>query len=286
MQVSRSSSRFLGGTVLLSLAIACPGYAASVVLNTDLGEIGTVDPALGDFSSTFVGSRFNDVALSQSGKIVGVTADQQLYQIEGKTATAIGSLGLAASVLVTGLSFDSQDRLYALGLDTQSQTGQVYQVSPVTGLATAVVAGLAVGIYGDLVFDADRNRFWAIRQENVTSPTSILFSLTPSGAAADIGSVGFAAITGLAISNGALYGYTQQGEQVLINPFTGVGTFDLALKSPSGGDRQFLGAASAPIPYSTVPQTPPVPEPSFWLAAIAAGSLGTLMRRCQQRSQR
>ncbi|NJL84893.1 MAG: hypothetical protein HC886_01185 [Leptolyngbyaceae cyanobacterium SM1_1_3] len=280
-----SLSAFLGIFLTCSGTIQC-AQAASILLNTDSGDIGAADPFSGSFTPTFSGPAFSDIALSQAGNTVGVSADGQLYQIKGSTATAIGSLGLSASVAVTGLGFDTQSRLYALGLDSQSQTGQVYQVDTRTGLAAPFVGGLPAGIYGDIVFDADRNHFFGVREAAGISPASTLFSLSMAGLSKDIGSVGFSAVTGLAISNGALYGYTRSGEQLLINRSTGAGTFDLALSSLTGSDRQFSGAASAPIPLLSVPRSPsPVPEPSFLLAALAGGGLGALMRRYRRRSE-
>ncbi|WP_346290495.1 PEP-CTERM sorting domain-containing protein [Sphaerothrix gracilis] len=280
MSVSGLSFSVFWGTIFACLAAGLPGQAASVLLNTDQGEVGTVDPFSGEFVPMFAGSSFNDIALSQQRIAVGVTADNQLYRVQNGAAEFVGSLGLSASVIVTGLSFDPQNRLYALGFEAQTQEGRVYQVDASTGLATLLVSSLPAGRYQDLVFDADRNQFFAVRQAT-GSADSVLWALALNGTAADIGSIGFAAVTGLAISNGALYGYTQQGQQLQINPFTGAGVFDLAVNSPVGSNRQFLGAASAPIPFTTVPQPSPVPEPSFLLAAMAAGGLGILMRRRQ-----
>ena len=76
---------------------------------------------------------------------------------------------------------------------------------------------------GDLVYVKDAGAFATAKHTGYT--TDVLISVnTTTGAGTIIGETGFTNIYGLAYWGGQLFGFTEQGEFVLIDPDTGVGT--------------------------------------------------------------
>ena len=212
--------------------IAAPGgntfATGPSFLSTSSGQIGTIDRLTGEFTELAVGPFFTDIALSNDGRLFGITFDD-LYSINPTTglSSRIGSLG--ASGDFNALGFSGDNRLFAAARDRSS----IYTIDPLTGAASPVssIVNLDFRSSGDLAFDPNSNRFFAASEE---SGAEVLFSIGLDGTATRIGGIGFSSVFGLDFDNGTLFGYNSEQQQVTINTVTGAGTFDKDITGISG----------------------------------------------------
>ncbi len=249
------------------VAIATSGTAQAVsFLSTGSGQVGTIDPSTGVFTQVISGPGFWDIALSENGKLFGVSSDSQLYSIDQSSGVSLRIGNLGASLNALGFSFSNV--LYGAG------GSNLYTVDILTGAASLVASIPGFLSTGDIVFDPENNRFLAT---SIGAGSDGLFSIDLTGAATKIGDIGFSGVIGLFFNDGVLFGYTRDGKQLTINPATGVGSFD---KNVTGARGLLFGAASLP---STGPKTS-VPEPSSVLGLLAFGAfgVGSLLKRKQQ----
>lgn len=183
---------------------------AAVFVSTSSEKIGIVDPSTGLFTPVASSPAFYDIAFSNEGNFFGITPSQ-LYKIDlsSGTSSSIGNLG-ASTLNALGFSLDNV--LYGAGSDTG-----LYKINTLTG-ATSLIAYIPGFVsLGDIVFNPVNDQFLAtaINGENTS-----LFSIEQTGVATKIGDIGFS-VVGLAFDNGTLFGYTDPGEQIVIDPATG-----------------------------------------------------------------
>jgi hypothetical protein len=191
---------------------------AARFLSTSAFQVGAVDPTSGGFFPLAnTSTPYTDIASAQSGDLFGIS-QSSLYQVDPATGNTafIGNFG--TSVNMNALVFAPNNKLYAAGSDG------FFLINPSTGAATRISTIPGFFSSGDLVFDAASGRFLATSRE--FSGSDSLYSIGLTGDAVRIGSVGFSSIWGMAYSNNVLYGYTAGRQQIVINPVTGVGTFD------------------------------------------------------------
>jgi RTX calcium-binding nonapeptide repeat (4 copies) len=192
------------------------GIAGSTLISTFGGQVGSVDSLTGIFKPLAVGvPTFTDIAISNDGRLFGNTFSE-LYQI---------NLGAGTTSLVGG--FASNNVLYGAG------GSNFYTVDPLTGKAT-LIANLGANFRssGDLYFDRPNNRFLAT---SGATGGDILYSITLEGQATAIGSIGFRDVFGLTVNRqGNLIGYTDNGQQIRIDPTTGNGTLIQNVTGQSG----------------------------------------------------
>jgi hypothetical protein len=203
---------------------------ASRLLSTTAPEIGSVDPTTGAFSPLAdTSTAYTDIASSPSGDLFGVSSDS-LYQVDPATggSSRVGSLG--TFVNMNSLAFTPSNNLYAAG------GSGFYSINTATGAASLVANIPGFNSSGDLLYDDASGRFFATSN---SAAKDSLYSIGLNGDATLIGNVGFDNVWGLAIANGTLYGYTSNRLQIIINPTTGVGTFDRAV---TGTVNQIYGA--------------------------------------------
>ncbi len=204
----------------------------SRLLSTSASEIGSIDPTTGIFSPLANASTsYNDIASAPNGDLFGVSLNS-LYKVDPATGNSsrIGSLGI--STKMESLAFTSSGNLYAAG------NAGFYSINTETGAASLVANIPGFKSSGDLLYDDASGRFLAT--SDAPYPTKdFLYSIGLSGDATVIGNVGFDSVWGLAIANGTLYGYTSNRLQIIINPTTGIGTFDRAV---TGTASQIYGA--------------------------------------------
>lgn len=162
---------------------------------------------------------FLDLAQSATGDLFGVTFSS-LYKIDPNSGAANLATNLDKAGL-NGLGFAPSGVLYASG------GSSVYTVNPSSGATTLVANIPGFNSSGDLAFDAASNRFFATSQS--FSGSDRLFSIGLDGTVAEIGSIGFNNVFGLAIDNGVLYGYTADRQQITINSTTGVGSLNRSI---------------------------------------------------------
>jgi pimeloyl-ACP methyl ester carboxylesterase len=226
---------------------------ASSIIGTLNEQSGTVDP-LGKFAGiASVPLGLNDIALSNDGKIFGITSNK-LYKINPDSGSAleIGSLN-ASGINMNALAFSPSNILYALG------GSNLYTVDTSTGAATKIATlGSGFSSSGDLVFDATNNLFLATSNGSINDS---LFSVSLTGQATKIGDIGFNDIFGLSFEGSTLVGFTGDNKRITIDPATGEGTFNSNITGLSDG-YTIGGAGSIPSATRTqVPISPPTTPP-------------------------
>jgi Bacterial pre-peptidase C-terminal domain len=207
----------------------------SRLLSTSALEIGSIDPTTGIFSLVSKSSAsYNDIASAPNSDLFGVSSIA-LYKVDPTTgiSSRIGSLG--TSINMDSLAFASSGGLYAAG------GSEFYSINTATGAATLIANIPGFESSGDLIYDVTSDRFLATsKNDSVDFANDRLYSIGLNGDAILIGDVGFPDVWGMAIANGILYGYTSNRRQIIINPTTGMGTFDRLV---TGTTNQIYGAA-------------------------------------------
>ena len=187
---------------------------------------------VGDFGwPSNVGSdQMTDIAIDKTGRMVGVSFGS-VYEVDSATAKAT-LLSNSLAGMFNGLSFVPATMLGGTGDDvlvgTRNSDGKVFRIDPMTGAATQIGdMGTAFASSGDLVAVAG---FGTV--QTVTAPGSgglgndKLAKLAPQTfSASAIGSdTGFGQIWGVAFWKNKVYGFTDGGQFVLIDPNTGSAT--------------------------------------------------------------
>jgi hypothetical protein len=162
-----------------------------------------------------------DIAIDRNGRIVGTTF-HDLLEIDGKTAACTRIAPLPPGRSFNGLSWirteRGEEQLLATTLD-----GGVYRIDPVTGNATSV-GGLGGGLRssGDLVSVASYGTLVTVM--TVGAASDQLARVDPAtGVATVIGDTGFKKVWGLGFWKDRVFGFTQTGQFILIDPKTGAG---------------------------------------------------------------
>jgi hypothetical protein len=172
-----------------------------------------------------VSDQMTDIAIDKNGQMIGVSFTR-VYRVDPSNAvTTMLSSGLTRSY--NGLSFVPADQLGMTGDDilvgTQNLDGKVFRIDQNTGAATEIGnMGQAFTSSGDLVGIAG----FGTMQTVPGSAGDTLARLAPSSfTASAIGSgTGFSKIYGVAFFKGKIYGFSEAGHFVLIDPGTGAGT--------------------------------------------------------------
>jgi hypothetical protein len=160
-----------------------------------------------------------DIAVDRDGRIVGTTFNR-LLQIDPRTGDCTPIATLPPGRSFNGLSWvrpdTGEERLLATTLD-----GGLFQIDPATGSASQVGAlGAGLRSSGDLVSVASYGTL-----VTVTGPSSDrLARIDPAtGQATIIGDTGFQKIWGLGFWGNKVFGFTNTGQFILIDPTTGAG---------------------------------------------------------------
>jgi hypothetical protein len=134
-----------------------------------------------------------------------------------------------------------------------ASNGTYFRIDPVTGRSTRLGqlhrGNTTYALSGDLVSVAGAGTYATVRAIDATTGSHDQLATVnlASGALAIVGSTGFDRIDGLAYYRSTLYGFTLDGEFILINTFTGVGT-RVSMPAP-----QFYGAGVTTV----APTLPP-----------------------------
>jgi hypothetical protein len=246
-------------------------------------EVGSVDAA-GNYTTNFVSElQLTDIALSATNELFGITYDQ-LYRLPYSTTgtpannnqVIIGNVSNGTqSIALTGLGFDNNNNLYAIGgindIGTVGTTNGFFRLNTTTGRATLISAlpsSLTPSAFtlggdtGDIVFNPnpvsasnpDGGRFFATTR----NANSILFSIGLDGSTRQIGNTGKDKVAGLTFENGNLFGYTADRDRIQLNLLTGATTSIAPLQSsvltPQFGEALNIGGAASTATA--------VPEPS------------------------
>jgi hypothetical protein len=225
-----------------------PPGSASIYAHTDK-TLYRVDPD--SYAVTMVGNfdfsafeQMTDLGIDASGNLVGVSFFS-VYQVDPNTAH-VTQLSSSLARSFNGLSFVPASALGMSGNDvligTQTTDDKVFRVNPMTGAVTQVGAmGASYTSSGDLV---SVDGFGTV-QTVPGNPHDVLVRLAPmTFAATPIGTgTGFDNIWGLGFWKGKVFGFTNGGELITIDPTTGVGTM-----VASGGPAWFGAAVTTTAP--------------------------------------
>lgn len=226
-----------------------PPGSASIYAHTST-SLYRVDPdtyavtKVGDFDfSPF--EQMTDLAIDSTGQMVGVSFGA-VYRVDPVTAH-VTELSSSLAQQFNGLSFVPAAALGMTGADvligTDTGDGNVYKVDPMTGAVTQVGSmGGSFTSSGDLV---SVDGFGTV--QTVPGAThDVLVRLAPGTfAATPIGTdTGFDHIWGVGFWKNKVFGFTDTGQLITINPTTGVGT------AVASGGPSWWGAAvttTAPV---------------------------------------
>jgi hypothetical protein len=209
----------------------------------------TVDPdsyavtRIGDFDFD-ASEQMTDLGIDATGNLVGVSFFS-VYKVDPVTAHCT-QLSSSISRSFNGLSFVPAAAVGTTGADvlvgTEDLDDLVFKVNPTTGAATRIGAmGGGYSSSGDIV---SVDGFGTV-QTVPGSPHDVLVRLAPSTfAATPIGTdTGFDNIWGLGFWKGKVFGFTNAGELITLDPHTGVGTM-----VASGGPAWFGAAVTTTAP--------------------------------------
>ena len=163
---------------------------------------------IGDFYRTDDGDieEITDIAIDGAGRFYGVSYGM-LYGIDGSTAEIwpISPIDFP----LYGLTCTFEGRLIGGG-------DGLFEINPATGVATTLVPAGRYQTSGDLVGLPDGLLYWAVRDGDdlvVVDPTS--------GVAIARGEIGVQEIYGLGYADGSLFGFTDAGQAIEIDPSDG-----------------------------------------------------------------
>jgi hypothetical protein len=184
----------------------------------EVTRVGPLHEALAGGKMKFLDD-VTDIAIDRRGRILAVTFDRLLEMKPTGECTAIAPLPAGQSF--NGLSFVRSDAgdevLLASGVD-----GNVYRLDPVSGAATLVgPLGAGLASSGDLVSVAGYGTLITV-QGGQSDRLARLDPLT--GTATVIGDTGFSEVWGLGFWKNRVFGFTDRGEFITIDPKTGAGT--------------------------------------------------------------
>ncbi len=241
------------------------------------GVLGTINPITGVFSLIGTTStELTGIAFSPiTGVLYGVSADATtLYTVNAATGalTTVGATGLGTGTfdIADGLAFRSDGTLFlADATGAGGSASNLYTVSTTTG-AASVVGAIGNQSSATIGFDGSGNLF---EINNQVTPNTLVSLNQSTGAGTTVGSVPFRDISGLAFSNGILFGFTDTNQSganttnsvVAVNTTTAGATF---ISSYNLGNGNVITAAT---PF----QGAAVPEPSTLALLMGMGVTGT-----------
>ena len=204
--------------------------ATNSYINTDDGRLGIIDRTSGDFTPLANNLPiFSDIDSAPNTQVFGITFDQ-LFSIDflNETANLIGNLPNDG---FNSLEITPDDRLFSISGNS------LYEIDADTA-QTDLIGNVPFTSSGDLVFDPLSNRFFATGLNN--NQTDDLYSITLNGEKNAIvqtdfiGEIGVSNVFGLTIQDNTLVGYSDVGEEILIDTFTGNGTIAQSINNLNG----------------------------------------------------
>jgi hypothetical protein len=199
-------------------------HSASTLYEVDPNDL-TVT-VVGDFGwpAGSLGEEMTDIALDEDGNMVGVSFSR-VYAVNKDSAECTYLSDLQSGMYnglswVEGVAVDPNVKTL-VGVNTG---GDYLSIDPGTGSSSQVGSyGGSYGSSGDLVYVRGAGIFATATHPSYGS--DVLVSVhAPSGQATLIGETGFDSIWGLAYWGGLLFGFTDGGEFLTIDPDTGQGT--------------------------------------------------------------
>jgi hypothetical protein len=193
---------------------------------------------IGNFGWSGGFDQMTDIAIDQNGEMIGISFTS-VYRVDPATAQAtLLSGGLAGSF--NGLSFVPGDQLGDPGgpdvlVATRDTDGQVFRIEPTTGAATPIGSMGGFSSSGDIVsvtgFGTAATANGA-PLDRLVRLDALTFAANPVGT-----DTGFTDIWGVGYWGNQIYGFTQFGQFLLIDPVTG------AAQLVASGGPSWWGAA-------------------------------------------
>lgn len=180
---------------------------------------------VGNFTFATGSDQITDIAIDKSGLMIGMSFTS-VYRIDPATA-ACTRLAQGLSGMFNGLSFVPADQLGQSGPDvlvaTRNANGAVFRVDPMTG-ATQQIGNMGnFSSSGDLVSIAGFGTLQTA--DNGINPDRLVRLAPSTFAATPIGNtIGFGDIWGIAYWKDKVFGFTEGGQFITIDPATGAGT--------------------------------------------------------------
>jgi hypothetical protein len=207
---------------------ALPADVAKVYAHS-AGVLYQVDPdtlaitEVGPFQWSTGGDQMTDIAIDKDGNMIGISFTR-VYAVNKTTAQATYLADLDQDF--NGLSFvpiDAIDPTSEERLVAAANSGSIYEVDPQTGLSTPI--GDYGGVYGssgDIVsvrsFGTVATITGASLQDSLARLDGTSFAATP------VGNTGYNQVWGLGFWEDKVFGFTETGNFILINPNTGAAT--------------------------------------------------------------
>jgi hypothetical protein len=182
---------------------------------------------VGNFNWGSVGNdQMTDIAIDKNNQMIGVSYSR-VYRVDPTTA-ATSLLSSALSGNFNGLSFVPAAMLGLTGDDvlvgTQNSDGKVFRIDPMTGSATEVGNMGAFTSSGDMVAVAGFGTVQTVTSLGAGGDRLARLAQQSFSASVIGGGTGFAQIWGVAYFKDKVYGFTNNGAFLLIDPNTGAGT--------------------------------------------------------------
>lgn len=180
---------------------------------------------IGDFVWSNGTDSMTDIAIDDTGVMLGVSGTA-VYRVDVTNAHA-QRLSTGLTGLFNGLSFVPASMLGTTGPDvlvgTRNADGAVFRIDPATGQTTKIGDMGSFSSSGDLVAVTG---FGTMQTADNGFSNDRLVRLAPSTfSATAIGTdIGYADIWGVAYWKGKIFGFTDAGQFLTIDPTTGIGT--------------------------------------------------------------
>jgi len=194
-------------------------------------ELYKVDPdtlnitKVGNFAWSNGSDTMTDIAIDKTGVMIGVSFSA-VYKVDVTTAAAT-RLSANLSGMFNGLSFVPAAMLGQTGDDvlvgTRNDDGLVFRIDRTSGVATQIGDMGGYASSGDLV--AVTNFGTVLTADNGFSSDRLVRLAPSTFAASPVGTdIGYADIWGVAFWKNKIFGFTNAGQFVTIDPMTGAGT--------------------------------------------------------------
>jgi len=191
---------------------------------------------VGDFNASaggLFGDSITDIAIDSVGNFYGVSFST-LYGIDPSTAAVWDIAPLDMSLV--GLAATSDGRLIGAG-------DGLYEIDTTTGETSVLVEEGLYNTSGDIVGLPDSLLYWLV--QSVDDSGDDLVVVDPdSGSTSFRGRIGVSALFGVGYAEGSLFGFSEAGEVVEIDPSTG----EAVSVSPLPGT--WWGATTNPVLWS------------------------------------
>jgi hypothetical protein len=185
---------------------------------------------VGDFGWGSVGSdQMTDIAIDKAGVMIGISYSR-VYRVDTNNAQTT-LLSNALDGTFNGLSYVPSMQIGGVGggddvlVGTRNSDGKVFRIDPMTGSATQAGDMGAYSSSGDLVAVDGFGTMQTVPgslfgADKLARLAQASFTATPVGS----GDTGFSQIWGVAFWKSKIYGFTNGGAFVLIDPTTGSAT--------------------------------------------------------------